>query len=52
MKLIKISVLTTPATGNVEMQFSVLTFLLTKLRNTGSKLIRQTNAINFSGISY
>ena len=33
MKLINISVLTTPTTANVERPFSVLTFLLTKLRN-------------------
>ena len=34
MKLIKISVLTTPTTANMERRFSVLTFLLTKLQNT------------------
>ena len=34
MKLMKISVLTTPATPNVERRFSVLTFLSTKLPNT------------------
>ena len=34
MKLIKISVLTTPTTSNVERQFSVLPFLSAKLRNT------------------
>ena len=34
MKLIKISVLTTPTTANVEKQFSVLTFLSAKLWNT------------------
>ena len=34
MKLIKISVLTTPTTANVERRFSVLTFVSTKLRNT------------------
>ena len=33
MKLIKISVLTTTTTANVETQFSVSTFLLTKLWN-------------------
>ena len=36
MKLIKISVLTTPTTANVERRCSVLTFLLTKLWNTFS----------------
>ena len=34
MKPIKISVLTTPTTANVERRFSVLTFLLVKLQNT------------------
>ena len=34
MKPIKISVLTTPTTANVERRFSVLTFLSTKLWNT------------------
>ena len=34
MKLIKISVLTTTTTVNVERQFSVLILLLTKLQNT------------------
>ena len=34
LKLIKISVLTTPTTANVKRRFSVLTFLSTKLRNT------------------
>ena len=34
MKFIKISVLTTPTTTNVERQVSVLTFLLAKLQNT------------------
>ena len=34
MKLIKISVLTTPTTANVERQFSVLNFLSAKLWNT------------------
>ena len=33
MKLIKISVLTTPTTANVKRRFSVLTFPSTKLRN-------------------
>ena len=34
MKLIKISVLTTPTTTNMEIRFSALTFLSTELRNT------------------
>ena len=34
MKLIKVSVLTTPTTANVGRRFSVLTFLSTELRNT------------------
>ena len=34
MKLIKISLLTTSTTANVERRFSVLTLLSTKLRNT------------------
>ena len=34
MKFIKILVLTTPTTANVERQFSALTFLLAKLQNT------------------
>ena len=34
MKLRKISVLTTLTTANVDRQFSVLTFISTKLRNT------------------
>ena len=34
MKLIKISVLTTRTTANMERRFSVLTFRSTKLRNT------------------
>ena len=34
MKFLKISVLTTPTTANMERRFSVLTFLLTKLQNT------------------
>ena len=44
MKFIKISVLTTPTTANVECRFLVLTFLSIKLRSTiDAKLIRQTN---------
>ena len=34
MKLIMITVLTTPRTANVERRFSVLTFLSVKLQNT------------------
>ena len=34
MKLIKISILTTPTTANVETKFSVLILLSTKLRDT------------------
>ena len=34
MKLIKISVLPTTTTANVETQFSVLTLFLTELQNT------------------
>ena len=33
MKLVKVSILATSTTANVERRFSLLTFFLTKLRN-------------------
>ena len=51
MKPIKISVLTTPTTKDVESRFSVINSNFDKTtKYFGSKLIRQTNATSFSGI--
>ena len=54
MNLLKISVLTTPNTTNVERRFSVLnTLLSTKLQNTLlPNSLGNLNAINFNGTSY
>ena len=53
MKLIKISVLSTPTTKDVKSRFSVFNSRFNETANYfDTKLIKQTNATNFIGTSY
>ena len=50
MKLVKVSVLTTPTATNMERRFSVfISSFCETTKYFGAILIRQTNAINFIG---